>query len=405
MTVRILTFTSLFPNPVMPTHGIFVLQRLQQLQGSGRVEANVVVPVPWFPSRSRGFGSYADFAAVPASAEIGNVTATYSRYPVIPKIGMSIAPLLMAVACYRRLRRLCRGPSAPQLIDAHYFYPDGIAAVLLGRWLNLPVVVTARGSDINLISRFRLPRRWIRWAASRATHIVTVSNALRDRLLQLEVEPGKVTTLRNGVDLDRFRPLENREEIRKRLKLKNKTILSVGNLLELKGHHLALEALQRLPGVDLVIAGEGPERGRLEALIDELELGDRARLIGTTAQDELVDYYNAADVLVLASSREGMANVLLESLACGTPVVATPVGGNPEVVSAPAAGTLMSGRSADDIVAAVDALFAAPPDRRQVREYAMRFNWDDTTSGLADLFAAIAEGGGPALAEQGVAES
>jgi glycosyltransferase involved in cell wall biosynthesis len=215
---------------------------------------------------------------------------------------------------------------------------------------------------------------------------VTVSEALRQGVLELGADPARVITLRNGVDLGRFRP-GDRAAARARLGLDGTVLLSVGNLLEIKGHHLVVEALRDLPGATAVIAGDGPMRGSLARLAQELGVSERVRLLGNVPQEELVDLYNAADMLVLASSREGMPNVVLESLACGTPVVATAVGGIPELLDSPDAGRLLPQRSAAAIATAVRALLAGPPDRSRVAAHGGRFGWQPVIDGLAGVIA------------------
>jgi glycosyltransferase involved in cell wall biosynthesis len=146
-----------------------------------------------------------------------------------------------------------------------------------------------------------------------------------------------------------------------------------------------------LPGVKLLIAGRGPELKRLEALALETGVQDRVTFLGPVAQPDLKRYYNACDAMVLASSREGWANVLLESMACGTPVVASNVWGTPEVVAAPEAGVLMEDRTPEKLAKAVMALRANYPDHAATRRYAERFSWDDTTNGQLELFARLVE--------------
>jgi glycosyltransferase involved in cell wall biosynthesis len=147
-----------------------------------------------------------------------------------------------------------------------------------------------------------------------------------------------------------------------------------------------------LPDVKLMVAGSGPDRERLDALARQLGVAGRVRLLGPVPQTELRNYYNAADLLVLASEREGWANVLLESMACGTPVVASAVCGTPEVVTAPEAGRLMAARTPESLVEAVRLLRAASPARSATRRYAERFSWDETTQGQIDLFRNIMTG-------------
>jgi glycosyltransferase involved in cell wall biosynthesis len=271
------------------------------------------------------------------------------------------------------------------LIDAHYFYPDGVAAAMLGKRLGKPVVITARGTDVNLIPRHRLPRAMIRWAARQAAGMITVARALKDDLVRIGVPGERIEVLRNGVDLKLFRPVE-REAARARLGFSRTTLLSVGLLIPRKGHDLVIRALRSLSEIDLVIVGDGPERDALQALARESGVGDHVRFVGALPQDELRDYYGAADALVLASSREGWANVLLESMACGTPVVASAAGGSPEVVAASEAGVVMAERTPEAVAASVKQLFARRPDRADTRRYAEKFSWEETTRGQLQLF-------------------
>ncbi|HWJ95116.1 MAG TPA: glycosyltransferase, partial [Telluria sp.] len=166
--MKILTFSTLFPNSEKPGHGIFVETRLRHLVASGKVESRVVAPVPWFPLRHERFGSYARFAKVPRQEVRHAIRVTHPRYPVVPKIGMNVAPALLAQSARREIGRILDEGYDFDLIDAHYFYPDGVAAAMLGRYFNKPVVVTARGSDITLFPKYRVPRRMITWAAGRA---------------------------------------------------------------------------------------------------------------------------------------------------------------------------------------------------------------------------------------------
>jgi glycosyltransferase involved in cell wall biosynthesis len=389
--LKILTFSTLYPSASRPSHGIFVETRLRHLVASGRVESRVVAPVPWFPSRKAWFGEYAAHASAPQKERRHGIDVLHPRYPLLPKIGMTLAPFLLAQAVKPVIGRLLRNCDF-DLIDAHYFYPDGVAAVLLGRRFGKPVVVSARGSDVNLISCYRLPRRMILWAARHAAGVITVARALKDKLVALGVPAGRIEVLRNGVDLQLFRPVD-REYWRRRLGFRRTTLLSVGNLMPLKGHDLAIRALRLLPEVDLVIIGNGPERAALGNLALESGMSDRVTLAGSMSQEELRHYYGAADALVLASSREGWANVLLESMACGTPVVASNVGGTPEVVAAPEAGVMMAERTPEALADAVRRLMAGYPDRGGTRRYAEGFSWADTTAGQLELFGRILSAG------------
>jgi teichuronic acid biosynthesis glycosyltransferase TuaC len=385
--MRILTFTTLYPNNERPDHGIFVETRLRHLIGGGRVAAKVLAPVPWFPSPDPRWGARAQWARVAAREIRAGIEIRHPRYPLLPRIGMTLHPFALAAVGARAAAAWRREGFAFDLIDAHVVYPDGVAAVLIGKRLGVPVVITGRGTDLNLYPRWAWPRWWIRYAALAADGIVTVASALRTPLVELGVSEARIRVLRNGVDLVLFRPLD-RSALRRGFGLDGPTLASVGHLVPRKGHDLAIRMLLRLPGWRLLIAGDGPERGALAALAAALGLEARVRFLGRLSQPALARLYNAVDQLVLASDREGWANVLLEAMACGTPVVATSIWGTPEILRAPEAGRLAR-RDPEDLAQAVLALAADPPAREATRRYAEAFSWAETTRGQENLFAEI----------------
>ncbi len=369
-------FSTLFPNPTQPNHGVFVENRLRHLLAAGQAKATVLAPVVRFPGRS---------VHAPLEERRHGLRVLHPRWVSVPAIGMRVAPWLLYRAAARALARLLAQGERFDVIDAHYFYPDGVAATWLGRRFGLPVVITARGSDITQFPDYPAPRRMILQAAREAAAVITVSGGLRDALVALGADPGKITVLRNGVDLSVFRPLD-RVAARRTLGIEGRTLVSVGALIARKGHELTIDALTHLPGWRLVIAGQGPERARLEARAARLGVAGRVRLLGSVPHAELAVLYSAADLSVLSSAREGWANVLLESMACGTAVVASPIPGNPEVVAAPQAGFIAAGRSGEAIAARVQAWEADPIDRNATRAYAERYSWDETSAGQMAVF-------------------
>jgi glycosyltransferase involved in cell wall biosynthesis len=274
------------------------------------------------------------------------------------------------------------------VIDAHYLFPDGVAAAMLAKATRKPFVMTARGSDVRELANYRLPRALIRWAASRAFKVITVSAALARDLEAIGVSPERLVVLRNGVDLSLFSP-GDRARLRERLRLSSGPVLtSVGRLVELKGHDLVIRALTLVPHATLVIAGDGPERKRLEALARSLGVDARVRFLGELPQPDLVGVYGGADALVLASRHEGWPNVLLEAMACGCPVVATNLNGIREIVRDPDAGVVIEERSPEGIAGGVRRLLARYPGAEATRRYAEDFGWDATSDGQLELFAA-----------------
>ncbi|MCR0985109.1 glycosyltransferase family 4 protein [Roseomonas populi] len=376
--VRLLTFSTLYPSPGRPNHGVFVENRLLHLVGGGEAESTVLAPVPWFPFRG---------GSSPAEALRHGLRVHHPRFLAPPGLGMLTAPISLYLTARAALARLRERGFDFDLLDAHYLYPDGVAAVWLGQELGKPVVITARGSDVSQLPDYRLPRQAIRRAIAGADALIAVSSGLRDGLLALGAPAEKVTVLRNGVDLDLFTPPVSRRAARAALGLGEEPVLiSVGHLIERKGHHHVIGALPMLPGHSLLILGEGSERGALLALARRLGVEERVRFVGAQPHASLPGWYGAADAMVLASSREGWANVLLESMACGTPVVASPAWGSREAVRSPAAGLVLDETTPEAVAAGVRRLLAAPPDRAATRAYAEGFGWEETTAGQMQVF-------------------
>ena len=202
--IRLLTFSTLYPSSVRPGHGIFVETRLRELVSSGEVEARVIAPVPWFFSTHSSFGDYARMARTPVRETRNGFDVQYPRYFLPPKVGMNIAPFTLALGARPAVKRLLEEGYDFDVIDAHYYYPDGVAAALLARHFNKPFTVTARGSDINLIARHPIPRRLMGWASQRACASIGVSAALTDAMRQLGMPAPSLRTMPNGVDMNLF---------------------------------------------------------------------------------------------------------------------------------------------------------------------------------------------------------
>lgn len=391
--IRVLLFSTLYPSATRPGHGLFVETRLRELMKSGVVDARVVAPVPWFPSTNPRFGAWAKLAATPARETRNGLDVQHPRYALPPKVGQHVAPLALALGALPAVRRLRREGFVPELIDAHYFYPDGVAAALLGRWLGLPVTMTARGSDVHVIGRHPLSRRMMRWAAGRAEAAIGVCRALTDAMAGWGVEAARLQVIRNGVDLQRFHPVPPAEARAAVGETGAPLVLAVGNLVPVKGHALLIDAFallrRRHPGARLCLVGDGPLRGALQAQAEARGVADAVRFVGPVPNDRLAPWYSAADLLVLPSHSEGWANVLLEAMACGTPVVATDVGGSGEVLGDGGVGVLVPDREPATMAACMDKLLDARIDRALVRAYAEGFGWDHATDAQLALFRRI----------------
>ena len=387
--MRLVVFTTLFPRPGAPHHGVFVLERLRSYLARYDAEAVVIAPVPWIP-RALAKGSYAEYADVPAEERRAGIRVLHPRYALLPKIGMSSAPVTLASAGAKALKTLHHEGQRFDLMDAHYLYPDAVAAERIARRHGLPVVVTARGSDLSLLPDYRVPRAWLRSMLRRASSAITVCQALADALEPLRPPSLPVRVLGNGVDAAKFRPLD-RAEARARLgwPQDRPTVVSVGHLIERKGHHHLIEALPQLDGVEARILGQGPWENRLRALAAERGVADRTHFCGVLPHEDLHLAYSAGDVSLLLSSREGWPNVVLESLACGTPVVATRIWGTPEILREDGLGRLVDEPEPTAIADAVRELLSDPLDRTPIRRFAEGHSWEHVADGMNEVFEAV----------------
>lgn len=391
--MKIITISSLYPNDRDFKHGVFVETRLKHLRKAyPEIKATVIAPVPWFPFKAKCFGEYSRFAGVNYQEERNGVTVYHPKYLVIPKIGMTLTPWLMARSIKKCLKKLVAQGQHFDVIDGHYFYPDGVAIAQVAEEFNLPFTCTARGTDINLIPQVAKPRKMIQQVFQKATHMMSVCKALKDEMVTLGADENNVSVLRNGVDLSLFQASTNQEQISKRQALvkDKKLILSVGWLIARKGHYLVIEAIKNLPDCHLMIAGDGPDKAKLLAQVEQLGLSERVSFLGALPQAQLSEYYQSADALVLASSREGWANVLLEAMASGTPVVAANIWGTPEVVADETAGVLVE-RNAPAIANGIEQLLAKNLDRMATRTYAEQFSWQETSDKQFEIFNSISE--------------
>jgi len=393
--VKLLVYTTLWPNARQPHHGVFVKERLRLFSRRHRAALSVVAPVPLAPPV--GPARWRIWSGLPDEECQDGVRVTHPRFFSPPLLPDRVRAAAQAAGARQRL--LDEAASfQPAVLDAHYAWPDGVAAwrlrPLLERRLarRLPLVITARGTDLNLGPSLPGVRRQLAQALCGADHVVCVAEALAAVALELGVPPARLTTLRNGVDLERFRPGDRAAE-RAALGLPSEgpLLLCVGHLIERKGQHLLLEALARGGAAGdagprasrLVLVGGGPARDALARQAARLGLGGRVDFAGPVPPEALPRWYRAADALVLPSLREGWPNVVLEALACGTPVIATAVWGTPEILAGCAAAALV----APTVEGLADGLARRPAlDRAAARPWAERYGWEPTLDGLAAIY-------------------
>lgn len=387
--LRVLAITKIFPNAVEPLSAPFNRQQFAAL--ASRCQLDVMGTIPWFPGAGLlgRWSSAGKLAAVPRRETIAGIAVRHPRTLFVPRLAhatwgplyaASIAPALLP---YRHRVDVVLGSWA---------YPDGFAAVIAARLLGVPCVVKLHGSDINSIAKLRGPRRMLAWALPRATAVVAVSRALADEAAQLGVARDRIAVVMNGVDAELFHP-RDRAAARAQLGLPVGPIaLYVGNLKEDKGV-LDLAAAwatvaRALPDATLLVVGGGPAGVALASAV--APLGSRVRLVGPQPLAQIPTWMAACDLLVLPSHAEGTPNVVLEALASGRRVVASSVGGIPDLITRPELGELVPARAPDALAAAIVRALPVPYSSAEVAGLGARGGWDASGAALYEVLAGAA---------------
>lgn len=359
----------------------------------------VVAPVAWFPLQGLIRLFKPGFRPQPPKFGVQQgVEVHYPRFFSIPGLFKQFDGFLMALSCWPILFKLKRKHRF-NLIDAHFAYPDGYAATWLGRWFKTPVTITLRGTEVSL-SRFPSRKKRIAIALKRATKIFSVADSLKRHAVSLGTNAEKILVVGNGVDADKFYPVDS-IEARQQLNLPDsaKILISVGGLVDRKGYHRVIELLPKLllefPDLIYLIVGggcaEGNNQKQLEQMVKDLNLQDHVRLLGAMPSEQLKVPLSASDVFVLATANEGWANVFLEAMACGLPVVTTDVGGNREVVSDSMLGAVVPFGDADQLQQALSEALKTDWDKSAIRQYAEDNNWQKRVDTLVAEFTKIIE--------------
>lgn len=395
-TPHIVVLSSLFPSRVQPGAGLFVRERMFRV--GQRLPLAVVAPTPWFPMQGllRRLRPGARPGA-PAYEEQQGLPVWFPRFFSIPMLLRRLDGWAMALGAWPRLRALKRAGRL-DILDAHFGYPDGAAAVRLGRWLGVPVTITLRGTEARH-AQDPVLRPLLARALLGATRVFAVSESLRKVALALGVPASKTQVIGNGVDLQRFAP-QPREASRKALGLPGdgQVLITVGGLVERKGFHRVIDCLPALLGRFsnlhyVAVGGASPEGDWTEQLRQQvrvLGLEQRVHFTGPLPPDSLAGVLSAADVFVLSTRNEGWANVFLEAMACGLPVVTTDVGGNAEVVCREELGIVVPFGDAARLEAAIDAALRRDWDREAICRYAQANTWDRRVDELIAEFRRLA---------------
>ena len=384
---ELVVFSSLFPSAVRPGAGLFIRERMFRVAQHRSLV--VVSPQPWFPGQALirwlrpGYRPQA-----PALEVQQGVRVYHPRFLSVPGLLRQFDGWSMALSSLWLMRRLKQ--QGARLIDGHFTYPDGEAATRLGHWFNLPVTITLRGTEVPHSKNPALRPRLVRTLQA-AARVFSVSDSLRRLAIELGAPEEKTEVVGNGVDLERFHPVD-RAAARNRYGLPEnaQVLVSVGALVERKGMHRVIDCLpaliKRHPDLHYLIVGgaspEGNNRAELDAQVARLGLRERVHFLGALSPEELKWPLSASDVFVLATSNEGWANVFLEAMACGLPVVSTDVGGNVEVVCRDELGSIVPFGDEPALQQALDEALDMDWDRIAILDYARDNQWDKRVAQL-----------------------
>lgn len=378
--MRILSLATLFPNPVKPSFGVFVGNQMRAVVAQGDVDLTMVSPIgvpPW-PLSTRE--PYVRLKGIPEVSDAAGLNVHYPKFTLIPKVGGDTNPGRIARAVLPLARRLHQEQPF-DLVDAQFFFPDGPAAAALARELDLPLTIKSRGADIHYWGQREKALAQMREAATQAAGLLAVSESLREDMIALGMPREKIYVHYTGLDRELFHPIERAAARALVSAIPNlgiwsegPLIVTPGALIPRKGQRLAIEALALLPEARLALAGTGEDEHNLQALAKRLGVSHRVHFLGQVDHDVLPHLLCAADVLVLPSASEGLANVWIEGLACGTPIVIPDTGGASEVVKDPSAGRLVA-RNPEAIAKAVSEILADPPSQADVAANVSRFSW------------------------------
>lgn len=377
--LRVLTLSSLFPDKLRPTFGGFVERQTLGLAAMPEVELRVVAPIGLPPRPFSYHPHYRPLLSLPKRERWKGLDVYRPHFPVIPKIGSHLSPALMAHALIPLFHTIY-AEFPFDVIDTQFFFPDGPAAMRLSKALGIPFSIKARGGDIHFWSGHKRCNAEIITAGKAAHGMLAVSSALRSDMIALGMPPEKISVHHTGVDQAKFKPLD-RESAKAKLGISGPLIASIGYLIERKGQTLVIDAMRDLPDATLLIIGQGPDREKLQAQAQTIGVADRVRFLGPLPHEAIPAILAAADVTALPSASEGLANVWVESLACGTPIVIADVGGAREVIDRPEAGYLVE-RTGDAVARAIAALIQQPPPQSEVIESAKKFSWERNADAL-----------------------
>lgn len=391
---HVLAISTLYPNSVNPQFGAFVARSLEALAKRKDWRVTVINPIGLPPV---ALGRYRPLSELERLTVEKGITVHRPQFTLIPKVGARRNPGAIAKAVLPVAQRI-HAADPIDVVDAQFFFPDGPAAANVARALDLPLSIKARGSDIAYWGYQQFALSQMREAGEQASGLLAVSAALAREMGELGLREDKITVHYTGLDRNRFRPLDHTrlrsqigDELGFDLPDNNPLLVSVGALIKRKGQDRIIAALPDIQGAQLVLVGTGEDEKIFRDLAREKGVSQRVHFTGSLDHDLLPLILSAADVMVLPTVSEGLANAWVEALACGTPVVTTDVGGARELIVDETAGRLLDDRSPEAVAVAVNAVLNAPPAREAVAALTEHFSWEAHAEQLAAHYERLIE--------------
>ena len=375
--MKIIAITNLFPNSLNPTKGLFNYQQLKALRQQS-VEVTVIAPIPWH-----------HFSKLPEREIIDGFNVYHPRYFVMPKIGRSLYGFLFTMSLLPKIKKLYKELKFDMILST-WAYPDAFGSYLIAKALKKSIVIKIHGTDINLYTRYFLRRKMIAWALSNSDKTISVSDALKEEITKIGVPSNKIVVIPNGINTELFKPMDQLECRRVvGLPLDKKIILYAGNFEYVKGVDMLIDAfgglLQLRDDTLLVLLGDGSFYKKLREKAEVFNMESRVIFAGRIKHDAMRYYMNASDVFCLPSRSEGCPNVVLEAMACGKPVVATKVGGIPELVSDSNFGILVTPENPRYLTDALKEALDKKWDYKEIALHVSKFTWVENAKKLSQV--------------------
>jgi glycosyltransferase involved in cell wall biosynthesis len=401
-SLKVLVISDWYPNNFNPINGIFVHNQLSRLVDCG-VDITVVSPVPW---SSRFFSlmkrKWERYLKIDKKAEIDGIRVEYPRYLRPP--GLWFYPY-SGITCFLGIKKTVKNiyqRSPFDLIYTNALIPSGYAGCLLARKLNLPSVCYIGESDLGYLNFSKLSSERMRYVILNSSGLISVSKHERDRIREIAHPRKPIEVIYRGTNTNVFKPLNTNLELKRKLLLPDDSpvVTFVGHLIRRKGIHDLLNAFSlvtvKLPKAHLLIVGDGPERDNLEALSSRMGIRKRVIFAGLVRNEEIPSYYSITDVMAFPSYAEGLPNAVVEAIACGVPVVATNVGGIPEIITPSINGFLVEvgdikNLSSNIIKMLTDEVLKKRMGRESRRIAEDRFNARDNAEKLKSFLSQIVE--------------